>query len=458
MPIPLVLIHGYSDEGLSFKPWKDLLVQSGRYSPDDIHICSYKTLTNEVTIKDIAEGFDRALKIHAHLKSGDPFDAIVHSTGMLVLRSWLSVYGRDERHQRVKRIIALAPASFGSPLAHKGRSWIGALFKGNPEWGPDFKEAGDLVLDGLELGSRFTWDLAHKDLLGEKVYYGPNGDTPYLFTFCGTEPYRGLRGIVAKAMGTDGTVRWAGCALNIRKVTLDFTVPPDDKKRYQVTGWQFDKQTKMLMPFIPVKELNHATILEKPTDQLKKLVIEALGVNDLDTYNAWVKKATKESEAASAAIEPWQQFVVHARDERHDPITDFNLQLYKVAKGKNPANTNNWEAVEIEVHAYSTDNSYRCFHVNLKDLQQQELESLRLEFIASSGTELLGYLDYLGEEDSLPADSQPTFTMDLTDLLSNQDFQFFYPFTTTLIEVVINREPKPFRNLNKLVQFMQKEA
>src|ERR1035441_4017414 len=49
--------------------------------------------------------------------------------------------------------------------AHKGRTWLGALLKGgkNP-LGPDFLNAGDHVLEGLELGSTFTWDLAHLDL------------------------------------------------------------------------------------------------------------------------------------------------------------------------------------------------------------------------------------------------------------------------------------------------------
>jgi len=30
---------------------------------------------------------------------------------------------------RLKHLIGLAPATFGSPLAHKGPSWLGALFQ-----------------------------------------------------------------------------------------------------------------------------------------------------------------------------------------------------------------------------------------------------------------------------------------------------------------------------------------
>jgi CheY-like chemotaxis protein len=111
---PVVLIHGYSDEGKSFRVWRDALRQRG-YAVEELPICNYQSLTNEITIKDIAEGFDRAIKTHPRIDKDQPFDAIVHSTGMLVLRSWLATnpIGR----KRLKHLIGLAPATFGSPLA-----------------------------------------------------------------------------------------------------------------------------------------------------------------------------------------------------------------------------------------------------------------------------------------------------------------------------------------------------
>src|SRR5688572_2999252 len=211
---PVVLIHGYSDRGESFARWRNVLAARGIHATD-ISVCTWESLTNEVSIKDVAEGLDRALRTRAGLDADQPFDAIVHSTGMLVIRAWLTTYAR--RRDRLRHLIALAPATFGSPLAHKGRSWLGALFKGNREWGPDFLEAGDLILDGLELGSRYTWDLAHLDLLGAAPMYGPTGSTPYAFVFCGNVPYRGLKRLIGEA-GTDGVVRLAGCALNTRKI------------------------------------------------------------------------------------------------------------------------------------------------------------------------------------------------------------------------------------------------
>lgn len=455
MNIPLLLIHGYSDEGNSFVKWKEILVERGIYKANEIHICNYRTLTNEVTIKDIAEGFDRALRINPHIGPDQEFDAIVHSTGMLVLRSWLTAYGQ-ERRQRVKRLIAIAPASFGSPLAHKGRSWIGSIFKGNREKGPDFMEAGNLVLDGLELGSKFTWDLAHKDLLHEDVFYGPYANTPYIFTFCGNKAYSGLRGIVTASPGTDGTVRWAGCSLNSRKITLDFTREDGHPERYSISDWPSDSRSNLGMSIIPVEGLNHASILENPTDELVNLVTGALNVDSLETYTTWVQDAVETTRSTFNGMEKWQQFLVHARDERGDPIPDFNLQLYKLDKGKDPDKESDWKPVDIDVHAYKANNSYRCFHVNLENLTDDSLQNLRMEFMASTGTELLGYLEYIPDDKDIIAiaEGQPTFVMDLTPLITDSAVKFFYPFTTTLIEVILNREPLPLRNINKVTQFL----
>ena len=65
---PLVLIHGYSDDGASFRAWERILAERG-YDVAMIHACSYRSLTNEVTIKDIAEGFDRALRLQSGLNT-----------------------------------------------------------------------------------------------------------------------------------------------------------------------------------------------------------------------------------------------------------------------------------------------------------------------------------------------------------------------------------------------------
>ena len=447
---PIVLIHGYSDDGASFKVWQRILEQRG-YDIAMVHACSYRSLTNEVTIKDIAEGFDRALRIQTGLSDDEPFDAIVHSTGMLVIRAWLTAYAG--RRERLKHLIGLAPATFGSPLAHKGRSWLGALFKGNRHLGPDFLEAGDRVLDGLELASRFTWDLAHLDLLGDETFYGPTRRTPYVFVFCGNESYGGLRPFFDEP-GSDGTVRWASCPLNTRKIILDLTRDPEregSEKRISVADW---KNTDI--PLIPVAGKNHGTILSDPGDELAELVDGAFQVSSAASFTQWIEGATKRTQPARAKIDEWQQFVVRVVDERGDPVPDYNLQIFRRETGR-AGPDNSIHQFDLDVHTYKGDSSLRCFHVKLADLDYKNLPNLWVRVIASSGSQLVGYQGFgsekSGETSARASDGKWDATLNISSLADDTGIKFFYPFTTTLIELKLNREPLPLTGKNEVCWF-----
>jgi hypothetical protein len=418
---PIVLVHGYSDEGASFKTWERILEERG-YDVALIHACSYRSLTNEVTIKDIAEGFDRALRIRTGLSEDQPFDAIVHSTGMLVIRAWLTAYAG--RRERLKHLIALAPATFGSPLAHKGRSWLGALFKGNRYLGPDFLEAGDKILDGLELASRFTWDLAHLDLLGDETFYGPTRRTPFVFVFCGNQGYGGLRQFFDEP-GSDGTVRWASCPLNTRKIVLDLTRDPEregSEKRISVADW---KNTDI--PLVSIDGKNHGTILSDPGDDLADLVDSALQVSSAATFNEWIDNAARRTQKARAKIDEWQQFVVRALDERGDPISDYNLQLFR--RGSGSSGDNSIHQFDLDVHTYRGDSSLRCFHVKLADLDYKTLPNLWVRVIASSGSQLVGYQGFgsekLPDSPALNREAKWDATLNISSLPTDTGIKFF---------------------------------
>jgi hypothetical protein len=431
------MIHGYSDKGKSFQTWVHKLGALGM-DPAAFHICSYESLSNEVTIPDIAEGFDRALRDKAGLNGDEEFDAIVHSTGMLVIRSWLAVYAA--RRSRLKHLIALAPASFGSPLAHKGRSWLGGIFKGKKELGPDFLEAGDRVLDALELGSRYTWELAEKDLLGAAPCYGPERDTPYVFTFCGTEAYGGIRKWI-NAPGTDGTVRWAGCALNTRKIVLDLTKNCDAADRITFSRW-----SNVNIPLIPIEGVDHGSILAKPPDELVDRVHRALGVESRQQHTEWYADVSG-SVQHRLADSKWQQFVIRATDERGDPIADYFIQL----EGRRKDGCEELLQFDLDVHPYGSDSSFRNFHVNLSELKPHTLDSLALRVIASSGSPIVAYnglADQAEQEEGVW-----NAALDLTGLLHDGAVKFFYPFTTTLVELKLNREPLPLSGPNKVLWF-----
>ncbi len=92
IPHRVLLIHGYSADAKEFMAWKEALAGPGM-GVETIEIGNYVSLNNEISIKDLGEAFDRALRLTKWSKGTTDdtwtFDAIVHSTGMLVLRQWL---------------------------------------------------------------------------------------------------------------------------------------------------------------------------------------------------------------------------------------------------------------------------------------------------------------------------------------------------------------------------------
>jgi hypothetical protein len=466
---PLVLVHGYSDKGESFAPWCTKLAAGGLFPVETLSVCSYESLTNEVTIKDVGEAFDRALAAQTSIKPDDEFDVIVHSTGMLVIRAWLT--GRDRsRIRRLKHLIAIAPATFGSPLAHKGRSTLASFFKGNRKVGPDFLEAGDQILDGLELGSRFQWDLTHRDVFVDEPVYGAGSDTPWVFTFCGTEAYTGLRRLINEP-GTDGTVRWTGCSLNCRKVQMDLTKPPTER-RVDFGTWKH-----VAAPTVLLKDMNHSSIVSNPTDELVRLVTSALDVNTLDDYRKWQHEAAPLSQFQQLASdgEIYQQFIVRATDERGDPVRDYHVEVF-TREGDDDREGRIIEAFGDAPHPYTADRSLCCFHVNLAKVANENLENLWLRVFVSSGSALVAYqghgtlpgaADKVIEVGGNPFDGEGSTELEIdlsehlpkhgqgADAENGSGVGFFEPFTTTLVELRFNREPFPFVGTTKLLRWLK---
>ena len=482
----VLLIHGYSANWQAFVPWRDALYSAG-IATATISVGNYVTLNNEVTIKDLGEAFDRALRLttFASQNPGDTwtFDAVVHSTGMLVLRQWLTsdpYPPGDERSRirRLKHLVGLAPATFGSPQAKKGRSWLGALVKGNHAIGPDFLNAGDMVLDGLELASKYTWDLSVKDMLGGSPLYDKGDGTPYVAVFIGNVAYSGVSA-VANTPGCDGTVRWAGCALSTRKVTLDFRRHPqidkaDSTKRVEISDWS---ARRLAAPMIAVDGQNHGTIISSPHKEVVPLVHDFLGIQSADQYDAWETRALAFGAPSKAKMDTsddlvggagWQQLWIHMVDDHGDGVSDYNIQLFygdALEESDDPTK----DCVKLIADTYSSDSSYRCFYIHLtQEMLALEADNKKmwLELIASSGSTLIEYEAYTGSandpqrlaidthlpaDEDLSVDSKPV-KMDIT-ALTKGDGSLFYPYTTTLLEVYVQREPMPLGKVSELFTF-----
>lgn len=448
----LLLIHGYSDQGPSFNAWAAKLQDRG-IDAQSINICNYVSLNNEITIPDIAEGLSRAV---TDLKwaPDQEFDAIVHSTGMLVIRAWLA--NSRTRGKYLKHLVGLAPATWGSPLAHKGRSWLGALVRGNKMIGPDFLNAGDEILYALELGSDFTWNLAHRDLLAEEPLFTTSPDSPYVAVFIGNTPYAGLRELV-NTPGEDGTVRWAGCALNSRKITVDLTRTASGP-RVQMIPWA---EGRLSIPMFAVDGKNHTTLLEEPDDGLADLIVKFLKIGSNDDYDSWTAEARnwnapgleKMRQDGKGKHDGWQQFVIHVMDEYGQPVPDYVVDLY--SQDPTGLQSEALQKIEIQefdldVHAYARDQSFRCFHVRIPlNGAEQGIGELWMSLNASTGTEFLAYQGYTPGKTTVT--EQTPVILDISHMGSGED-RLFCPFTTTLVEIQLNREPLPFTGQTRLIK------
>ncbi len=490
-PNRTLLIHGYSASGLEFQKWKAALIKAN-IDTATIEIGNYISLNNEITIKDLGEAFDRALQLtkwSAGSKDDSwTFDAIVHSTGMLIVRQWLTSdpFGPDDARSRVRRLkhlVGLAPATFGSPQGKKGRSWLGALVKGNRDLGPDFMNAGDMVLDGLELGSRYTWDLALNDMLGARPMYDEGPQTPYVAVFIGNVGYSGVAA-VANSPGSDGTVRWAGCALNTRMVQLDFRREPrllgaaGKPARLKISDWVTGR---LACPIIAVEGRNHGSILSDPEEAAVALVSDFLrNVKTDEGYHTWLngalaygkdalQKMDRNSESGGTGGAGWQQFVMHVIDDHGDGVADYNVQLF-VGDDLKQSDDPDYPPVPLIVDNYSGDSSYRCFYVRLsEDMVNVGADGYSkkvwIELIASSGTSYVEYEAYnnLKSEDAVTGATRLTtqtgatnaVKLDVTGLGSQA--KLFYPYTTTLIEIVLEREPTPLLGVSSLFAFWQND-
>ena len=475
---PVVLVHGYSSGPGAFDAWRQVLVGHG-YDPRSLLACHYDSLVHRVNIQDIGEAFEDAIAVHPELRGDRTFDAIVHSTGMLVIRCWTAL-DPDRNRARLKHLVALAPATFGSPLAHKGRGYLARMVVGNKDVGPDFLAVGDEVLDGLELGSRFTWDLAHRDLVGNRAQRPEGAPHPHTFVLCGIDGYRGLRGIVNEP-GTDGTVRLAATALNSRKIELDMTkvdathfdadpsdvaeadVAQADAAQPDVTepGDAQPRTERPLertvtapwstpdVPMIALADQNHGTIMSDPSEQAAELVLSALDVHDEHAYDAWRTDAVKRSNAViekarrrtRSRLRRWQQLVFHVRDERGDGVEDYFIDF--VHRDRRQRRWRVLEGVDMQVHPYRRDPSYRCFHVDLDSFAVEPDTALGVRLIASTGTRRIRYEGYSSASITMLSDIETaeeseawTAALDL-DLMDG--VELFHPFTTTLVEVTIDR-------------------
>ncbi len=222
-----VLIHVYSSESPTPDPtsianiYGDLprrLRES--YDVVEVDLSRYITLNDSVSIADIARALNRALlEQHPELLK-DGFHVVIHSTGALVIRTWIRLF--SPQPSPIRNLVYLAGANLGSGWASIGQGQVA-------RWGRFVFERGAQrgvkVLQALEIGSAPTIDLhlsfaeTGRRMLDdfqvqEFIIIGSQAD-PGWFTF----PIR-----YAHEDGSDGVVRVSSANLNYNH----FKIEPND--------------------------------------------------------------------------------------------------------------------------------------------------------------------------------------------------------------------------------------
>lgn len=218
---PIVLIHGYSSERADTPA--DIQAIYGTLVSDlqrrfaepplpSINFSRYISLDDSVDVDDLSLALDRALQVHPSglLDVERGFNAIVHSTGSLVVRNWVRRF--SPKKSPLKRLVHLAGANFGSGWGHIGEKQL-------VRWGRYALHAGEerglAVLKALELGSSWTLDLHRHFLQPGNDMLGDYGVME--FNIVGSQvpaPWMIVPVRYGKEDGSDGVVRVAGSNLN----------------------------------------------------------------------------------------------------------------------------------------------------------------------------------------------------------------------------------------------------
>jgi len=385
---PVVLIHGYSAES----PTSDHKSITDIYGnlPQDLHdgfqiveidLSRYISLNDAVTVQDIALALDRVLTDqHADLlKSG--FNVIIHSTGALVIRTWIQLF--SAKPSPIGNLIYLAGANFGSGWASIGQGQIA-------RWGRFVFERGAQrgvkVLQALEFGSSGTIDthlyftatgtrMFENYKVQEFVIVGTQAD-PAWFTF----PVR-----YAHEDGSDGTVRVSASNLNFNHISIgpskaalaldwpqvqNAIIAANNKRDfpqyYELKDWSYAEKDRPAVPFGIPYQCAHtgdkmgvvSGIL--PKEQVQRMLKLALEIPERSQRD-WASAVTafsKETDTTYQTAKTMQkpglfsfledprnqydahsQVVVRLRDQNSIPIPVAHSDIYFVSNQQDPKAT-----------------------------------------------------------------------------------------------------------------------
>jgi hypothetical protein len=430
----IVIIHGWSDSSKSFEKLGRQLSASGLEDVRHISLGNYVSLDDDVTFDDLSAALEKAWADKKLPTDARTVDVVVHSTGALVIRHWMTKY-RTATTNPIYRLLMLAPANFGSPLAHKGRSFVGRVVKG-------FKsdrrfQTGEKILSGLEMASPFSWDLALRDRFADVEWYGPG--RVLCTVLVGSTGYTGISA-AANEDGGDGTVLVSTANLNPILVQMDFCADPQ-KPVLKVS------QARGQTAFVRLNPENHSSIACKErafkADQTLDLIEAALQVTDAG-FAAHVDRCEKISSEmrrvgeSAESTHGYQNTVIRLTDSAGEFVKDYFLEVFAKQSAKNMADEEITrviqEKVVSKVHVYAENCAYRSMKFDTTVLASDVQAVDRALYVSITAmpdirrTKSVGYSTF-GWDD--------IGSIKLTVARQNQ---LFGPDRTALVDIKIRRE------------------
>lgn len=483
----LFIVPGYSDEDFSFRPLRNLLINEGIYDEQNIFSIEYASLDDQVDFYDFA---DKVNDIYSKFLEDHPnqrIDILAHSTGSLVIRSWL--YLRRMRQQvrnhdvdcPVEHLFLFAPANFGSDLAKLGRSSLNAVkvsftklnktatLPGNR----DLFETGKKILQGLEPASPIQWRLSIADLHKE-TYFGehdPSGQICFPFVFAAGKSDKNLASFIVRELqkeGTDSTVRIAGTSLNTRKCKIR-SLPEGkvviewDHELVQVKNSQGRRKFENIA-FAVYGKYDHCGIindngkLRKPRDSdlsaewnNKKLpddwepltlLKKAKEVINANQYEAIVQEFTNitnnySQEQIKNGKGIFQQFFFKITDDTGLSVTDFFIQFIVYSEDTQSEDKELTETLRDKLvgrnnfHIHSVESSYGVLMIDFIGVKSF-IESLQHDAIITM--KVFAKMPYNGV-----GFNNLEFVVFDTNQNNGSMPSFFAPHTTTLVEIILDR-------------------
>ncbi len=428
---PVVILHGYSDHSTSFQPLARFLNDNG-FKVVDLWLADYLSMYDELTIHDLGQAMGKALDDQKIPQLPKRFDLIAHSTGGLVVRSYLShyFYGNPDRCP-IEHLLLLAPANFGSPLATLGKSMVGRLFNGR-DWDHLF-QTGTRILQALELASPISWEMARTDLFDPQ---NPLFKTKNIYTtiLIGSESYGGLKDVTYEN-GSDGTVRVSASNLNARYYQLYFH--PFNEPLLEEIPRQYDP-----IAFGVLRGFNHGTIINpsnanKDAGPLGEIILNSLQINSEQAYQDHIGQLadrTKNTFIAGQAqfnsknqwYHEYQNFTVRVYDQYREMIPDYFLEFFQRDDPQEKIMEKIHSEILEKVRVYSDDASHRSFLFDITDLKKDVLDKkgeIALNISVASRSKRISYCN-------------PQKAL----LIANQnETQFITPNATLFLDIKVDR-------------------